>query len=104
MHNQNDLHTWFYTILGSSEPHKQQEPVIYHVYQPKQNLEGLNWDDFIDIAILLKQHYPRAYTANLKDDELKKMVLSLPNFIGKPAATSGDLSAIITAWIILSDD
>jgi FeS assembly protein IscX len=102
MHNQNDLHTWFYTILGSSEPHKQQEPVIYHVYQPKQNLEGLNWEDFIDIAILLKQHCPRADTANLKDDELKRMVLSLPNFIGQSTyPTNGDLSAILTAWIQL---
>lgn len=104
MNNTDNYLSWFLGVLGSSESRKQQEPVIYHAYQPKKNSEGLNWEDFIDIAILLKQHYPKADTANLKDDELKKTVLSLPNFIGKPITTSGDLSAILAAWIILSDD
>lgn len=61
---------------------------------------GLRWENYCEIADALNEAYPEQPLLDLGDDELLKMVTSLPDF--EDAATPADeraLSAIWNRWV-----
>ena len=60
-----------------------------------------SWTDVEDIALALVDVYPKVDPATVRFTELKKMVLSLPDFQEKPGHPVNEkiLETIQAAWI-----
>jgi FeS assembly protein IscX len=65
----------------------------------------MNWKEYNEIATSLEKHYPnsRVDALSLSKDALKKLIISLPGFMGDKDASNADfhIKFIRKEWIAI---
>jgi len=65
----------------------------------------LSWSDRENIAKALMQNFPETERLSLPLDQLKQMVVSLPEFSGPPEPPKpAHLESILWTWMRLADE
>lgn len=59
----------------------------------------MTWDDYGEIGMALHAAYPTVNYLTISNEELIRLVLSLPGFAGGPTPDPRQLSAVSYAWI-----
>lgn len=65
---------------------------------------SLSWEKYWEIAEALNAVHPTQDLIHLKDEDLLKMIVALPDFDDEPVPPSSkDLEAVLTCWTELDD-
>ncbi len=65
----------------------------------------MNWNNYPEIAEALAKQHSGVDFINIKEEEIRKLVLKLPDFEGAEYPEDSDvLDAILTVWIDIDSD